>query len=79
MTPPSALLALFIRFPRTIEKLDGKIGIIQKRGFQDNVDVCMMLHPSPKNVHFWAGTAFQDVRVEFRGKSSHAGGKSAFT
>ncbi|KAI9489346.1 hypothetical protein BDB00DRAFT_876436 [Zychaea mexicana] len=56
------------------EPLDGKILMAKKRAFQDHVDVCSMLHPGPSNMTYWAATAIQDVKVEFRGKPSHAGG-----
>ncbi|KAI9495260.1 hypothetical protein BDB00DRAFT_815357 [Zychaea mexicana] len=56
------------------EPLDGKILMAKKGAFQDHADVCSMLHPGPMNMTYWAGTAIQDVKVEFLGKPAHAGG-----
>ncbi|KAI7851288.1 hypothetical protein BDC45DRAFT_559516 [Circinella umbellata] len=56
------------------EPLNGKIYMAKKRAFQDHVDVCSMLHPNHGNMTYWSGTAIQDVKVEFIGKPSHAGG-----
>ncbi|RCH94598.1 hypothetical protein CU098_010623, partial [Rhizopus stolonifer] len=50
----------------------GKIVLIQKRAFQDNVDVCMMLHPSAEDANYAKMIAINDIHVEFFGKPSHA-------
>ncbi|ORY96144.1 hypothetical protein BCR43DRAFT_524292 [Syncephalastrum racemosum] len=55
------------------EPLDGKIQMLKNGAFRDQVDVCMMLHPTNGNSQYWPATAVQDVRVEFHGKPSHAG------
>ncbi|KAI8992683.1 hypothetical protein BDB01DRAFT_717004 [Pilobolus umbonatus] len=50
----------------------GKISLIRKRAFQDNVDVCLMLHPTAFDHQYAVFIAVHDVRVEFFGKASHA-------
>ncbi|KAI9304147.1 hypothetical protein BJ944DRAFT_164137 [Cunninghamella echinulata] len=50
----------------------GKIEMVEKRAFQDNVDVCLMLHPGPKDAQHAGMIAIQDVKVEFFGKPTHA-------
>ncbi|CDS06279.1 hypothetical protein LRAMOSA08807 [Lichtheimia ramosa] len=50
----------------------GKIVMVQKRAFQDNVDACLMLHPAAYDSERAALIAIHDVRVEFFGKASHA-------
>ncbi|SAM07440.1 hypothetical protein [Absidia glauca] len=52
----------------------GKIEMVHQRAFQDNVDVCVMLHPSPVDAQYIHMIASQDVVVEFFGKPSHASG-----
>ncbi|KAI9249190.1 hypothetical protein BDA99DRAFT_524270 [Phascolomyces articulosus] len=56
------------------ERLEGKIMMARKRAFQDNVDVCSMLHPSSNNMNYWGATACNYATVEYRGKPAHAGG-----
>ncbi|KAI7873009.1 hypothetical protein BDF14DRAFT_1750988 [Spinellus fusiger] len=56
------------------ERSIGKIIMVDKRAFQDNVDVCMMLHPSNYDAQFASLIAINDVKVEFFGKSTHASG-----
>ncbi|KAI7851289.1 hypothetical protein BDC45DRAFT_608148 [Circinella umbellata] len=56
------------------ERLEGKILMAQKGAFQDNVDVCSMLHPGPSNMNYWGATACNYATIEYRGKPSHAGG-----
>ncbi|CDS06956.1 hypothetical protein LRAMOSA09479 [Lichtheimia ramosa] len=55
------------------ERFVGKIVMMKKRAFQDNVDVCLMIHPSAHDLNVGPMTAVNDVTVEFRGKPSHAG------
>ncbi|KAI8977509.1 hypothetical protein BDF20DRAFT_875284 [Mycotypha africana] len=50
----------------------GKIELCRKKAFQDNVDVCVMLHPTSSDQQYAAFIAVHDVRVEFFGKASHA-------
>lgn len=50
----------------------GKIVLVEKRAFQDNVDVCLMLHPAAVDHQYAALIAIHDVKVEFFGKPSHA-------
>ncbi|KAI9340346.1 hypothetical protein BD770DRAFT_399675 [Pilaira anomala] len=50
----------------------GKIVLVEKRAFQDNVDVCLMLHPAAYDHQYAALIAIHDVKVEFFGKPSHA-------
>ncbi|KAG0168038.1 hypothetical protein DFQ28_004237 [Apophysomyces sp. BC1034] len=50
----------------------GKITLVKKRAFQDNVDVCMMLHPTSFDAQYGPFIAIHDVRVEFFGKPTHA-------
>ena len=40
----------------------------QKGAFQDNVDVCSMLHPGPSNMNYWGATACNYATIEYRGK-----------
>ncbi|KAG1591751.1 hypothetical protein G6F48_003094 [Rhizopus delemar] len=62
-----------ILFGTPAEELSiGKIILVQKRAFQDNVDVCLMLHPAANNHQYAKMIAIHDVRVEFFGKPSHA-------
>ncbi|RCH91763.1 hypothetical protein CU097_004931 [Rhizopus azygosporus] len=62
-----------ILFGTPAEELSiGKIVLVQKRAFQDNVDVCLMLHPAAVNHQYGKMIAIHDVRVEFFGKPSHA-------
>ncbi|KAI9249191.1 hypothetical protein BDA99DRAFT_575829 [Phascolomyces articulosus] len=56
------------------ERLEGKIIMARKGAFQDNVDVCSMLHPAPNNMTYWGATACNYATIEYRGKPSHAGG-----
>ncbi|KAI8381350.1 uncharacterized protein BYT42DRAFT_634594 [Radiomyces spectabilis] len=50
----------------------GKIVLVEKRAFQDNVDVCLMLHPAAVDHQYGAMIAIHDVKVEFFGKPTHA-------
>ncbi|KAI7887667.1 uncharacterized protein EV154DRAFT_539651 [Mucor mucedo] len=50
----------------------GKIRLVAKRAFQDNVDVCVMLHPTSYDHQYAAFIAINDVHVEFFGSPSHA-------
>ncbi|ORZ26163.1 hypothetical protein BCR42DRAFT_401718 [Absidia repens] len=50
----------------------GKIDLVGKRAFQDNVDTCLMLHPSAKDQQYAQMIAVHDVKVEFFGKPTHA-------
>ncbi|KAI9245434.1 hypothetical protein BY458DRAFT_537038 [Sporodiniella umbellata] len=50
----------------------GKILLVKKKAFQENVDVCMMLHPAAYDHQYAKMIAIHDVRVEFFGKPSHA-------
>ncbi|KAG2190469.1 hypothetical protein INT46_001553 [Mucor plumbeus] len=50
----------------------GKIVLVSKGAFQENVDVCLMLHPAAYNHQYAAFIAIHDVHVEFFGKASHA-------
>ncbi|KAG0741212.1 hypothetical protein G6F16_006231 [Rhizopus arrhizus] len=62
-----------ILFGTPAEELSiGKIVLVQKRAFQDNVDVCLMLHPAAYDHQYGKLIAIHDVRVEFFGKPSHA-------
>ncbi|KAI9310699.1 hypothetical protein BX666DRAFT_1869210 [Dichotomocladium elegans] len=62
-----------ILFGTPAEELSiGKILLVKKRAFQDNVDVCLMLHPTNIDAERGALIAVHDVRVEFFGKPSHA-------
>ncbi|KAF7732808.1 hypothetical protein EC973_000083 [Apophysomyces ossiformis] len=62
-----------ILFGTPAEELSiGKIVMVNKRAFQDNVDVCMMLHPTSFDAQYGPMIAINDVRVEFFGKPSHA-------
>ncbi|KAI8378993.1 hypothetical protein BD560DRAFT_453333 [Blakeslea trispora] len=64
-----------ILFGTPAEELSiGKILLTQKRAFQDNVDVCMMLHPTAYDHQYASFIAVNDVKVEFFGKASHAAG-----
>ncbi|KAI9489364.1 hypothetical protein BDB00DRAFT_932040 [Zychaea mexicana] len=56
------------------EELDDKILMAKKGAFQDNVDVCSMLHPGPDNTTCVSCNAIQNFEIEFRGKPAHAGG-----
>ncbi|KAI7853714.1 hypothetical protein BDC45DRAFT_509946 [Circinella umbellata] len=55
------------------ELLSGKIIMMNNGAFKD-IDVCLMLHPSNQNRHYESFFALQDVKVEYHGKPSHAGG-----
>ncbi|ORZ01244.1 hypothetical protein BCR43DRAFT_512144 [Syncephalastrum racemosum] len=55
------------------ERFIGKVIMVNKRAFQDNVDVCLMLHPAAYDLQYGAMTAAQDITIECRGKPSHAG------
>ncbi|KAI9278664.1 hypothetical protein BDA99DRAFT_567348 [Phascolomyces articulosus] len=62
-----------ILFGTPAEELSiGKIVLVQKRAFQDNVDVALMLHPAAYHAERGAMIAIHDVRLEFFGKASHA-------
>ncbi|KAL0094165.1 hypothetical protein F4703DRAFT_1003071 [Phycomyces blakesleeanus] len=62
-----------ILFGTPAEELSiGKIVMVHKRAFQDNVDVCMMLHPGPYDANYAAMIAVHDVKLEFYGKPTHA-------
>ncbi|CAO3680198.1 unnamed protein product [Rhizopus stolonifer] len=62
-----------ILFGTPAEELSiGKIVLVEKRAFQDNVDVCLMLHPAAYDHQYAKMIAIHDVRVEFFGKPSHA-------
>ncbi|KAI8099281.1 uncharacterized protein BX664DRAFT_320915 [Halteromyces radiatus] len=62
-----------ILFGTPAEELSiGKIQLVNKRAFQDNVDVCLMLHPSAVGAPYAQMIAVQDVKVEFFGKPTHA-------
>ncbi|KAI9480873.1 MAG: hypothetical protein EXX96DRAFT_482370 [Benjaminiella poitrasii] len=50
----------------------GKIVLISKGAFQENVDVCLMLHPAAVDHQYANFIAIHDVKVEFFGKASHA-------
>ncbi|ORX56794.1 hypothetical protein DM01DRAFT_253439 [Hesseltinella vesiculosa] len=50
----------------------GKIEMVKQRAFQDNVDACVMLHPSPMDGQYAKMIAVQHVNVEFIGKPTHA-------
>ncbi|KAI8370030.1 hypothetical protein EDC96DRAFT_440297 [Choanephora cucurbitarum] len=64
-----------ILFGTPAEELSiGKILLTEKRAFQDNVDVCMMLHPTSYDHQYASFIAVNDVKVEFFGKASHAAG-----
>ncbi|KAI7899527.1 uncharacterized protein BX663DRAFT_521192 [Cokeromyces recurvatus] len=52
----------------------GKIVLINKGAFQENVDVCLMLHPAAVDHQYANFIAIHDVKVEFFGKASHASG-----
>ncbi|ORZ04937.1 hypothetical protein BCR42DRAFT_474351 [Absidia repens] len=52
----------------------GKIDMVHQRAFQDNVDACLMIHPSPYDSQYVHMIASQDIVVEFFGKPSHASG-----
>ncbi|KAI8086578.1 uncharacterized protein BX664DRAFT_336189 [Halteromyces radiatus] len=52
----------------------GKIEMVNQKAFQNNVDICVMLHPSPVDAQYVHMIASQDVVVEFFGKPSHASG-----
>jgi hypothetical protein len=69
-------LFIIINASKRITELSiGKIVLVEKRAFQDNVDVCLMLHPAAYDNQYAAMIAIHDVRVEFFGKPSHASGK----
>lgn len=53
-----------------VERFVGKIVMMKKKAFEDNVDVCLMIHPSAHDLNVGPMTAVQDVTVEFRGKPS---------
>ncbi|KAI8140350.1 hypothetical protein BJV82DRAFT_623586 [Fennellomyces sp. T-0311] len=62
-----------ILFGTPAEELSiGKIVLVNKRAIQDNVDVCLMLHPAAYHAERGAMIAIHDVRLEFFGKASHA-------
>ncbi|CAO3594356.1 unnamed protein product [Absidia cylindrospora] len=52
----------------------GKIEMVNQHAYQDNVDVCVMLHPAPLDAQYVPMIASQDVVLEFFGKPSHAAG-----
>ncbi|KAI8139674.1 hypothetical protein BJV82DRAFT_625678 [Fennellomyces sp. T-0311] len=56
------------------ELLSGKIIMLNHGAFRDDVDVCLMLHPSNGHANYVSLSALQDVHVEYRGKPAHAGG-----
>ena len=47
---------------------------MMNNGAFKDIDVCLMLHPSNQNRHYESFFALQDVKVEYHGKPSHAGG-----
>jgi metal-dependent amidase/aminoacylase/carboxypeptidase family protein len=47
--------------------------MLQKRAFQDNVDVCLMVHPAAIHAQYAAIIAVHNIEVEFFGTQSHAG------
>ncbi|KAJ8653692.1 hypothetical protein O0I10_010614 [Lichtheimia ornata] len=52
----------------------GKISMIDQDVFQSRVDFCMMLHPYPYDINYCVMLARDEMKVEFFGKASHAGG-----
>ncbi|KAG2183819.1 hypothetical protein INT44_008830 [Umbelopsis vinacea] len=55
----------------------GKVIMCNLDVFKKNVDVCMMIHPSPGDTVYHRMLAVDHVNVEFFGKPSHAAGKWA--
>ncbi|KAJ2304515.1 hypothetical protein IWW55_002390 [Coemansia sp. RSA 2706] len=53
------------------EALGGKI-MLQKQGVFDDMDLIMMVHPSPGYSGFWHSQACLSMAIEYFGKSAHA-------
>ena len=53
------------------EQGGGKVVLLDRKGFED-VDVAMMVHPTPFDMVYIPSIALAEVSVDFKGKAAHA-------